>query len=175
MSDTPKIYVACLASYNAGNLHGKWIDCDVDYCDIEEEIRLMLGESPIPNAEEYAIHDYEGWGDLKLDEHENIEVLSETAQLLEEHGEIFGAVVSHVGGVEYLKDATTLMEECYQGSYDNLADWAEQFLDDTGALIELQGNLKFYFDYEKYADDCEMGGDIFSIEHNGDVHVFWNQ
>ena len=27
---TPKIYVACLASYNAGILHGRWIDADQD-------------------------------------------------------------------------------------------------------------------------------------------------
>lgn len=26
--ETPKIYVACLASYNAGFLHGRWVDVE---------------------------------------------------------------------------------------------------------------------------------------------------
>jgi len=29
-TDTPRIYVACLAAYNAGKLHGEWIDADQD-------------------------------------------------------------------------------------------------------------------------------------------------
>ena len=28
VTDIPRIYVACLASYNAGILHGEWIDLD---------------------------------------------------------------------------------------------------------------------------------------------------
>ena len=61
----PRIYVACLSSYNAGRLHGRWIDCDQTAEEIREEIRLMLEESPEPWAEEWAIHDYEGFGGLR--------------------------------------------------------------------------------------------------------------
>ena len=40
-TDTPRIYVACLASYNAGILHGEWIDAtDADV--IREAIANML-------------------------------------------------------------------------------------------------------------------------------------
>ena len=31
VNSAPKIYVACLSSYNAGQLHGVWIDCDDAY------------------------------------------------------------------------------------------------------------------------------------------------
>jgi antirestriction protein len=45
---TPKIYVACLAAYNAGYLHGDWIDADQDADDIYQEIRDMLSRSLFP-------------------------------------------------------------------------------------------------------------------------------
>lgn len=171
----PRIYVACLASYNSGKLHGKWIDCDIDSDDIREKIQEMLKVSPESFAEEWAIHDYTNWGSLKLDEHEDIDHLSQIAQLIEEHGEFFGALISHVGGVGQLEEAITLMEQCYQGEYESLADWAEQFLDDTASLSGLPDNLKCYFDYGSYARDCELSGDIFTIEHNNLIHVFWSQ
>lgn len=114
MTDTPRIYVASLSDYNAGRLHGKWIDADQDASEIWDEINAMLAASPekhtcqwcgqklgitereyvyhvdgertnkwecddgkhtaFPgNAEEWAIHDYEGFGNIKLSEYESIE------------------------------------------------------------------------------------------------------
>lgn len=46
----PRVYVACLASYNAGTLHGRWIDADQDADDIASEVAAMLRESPYPNV-----------------------------------------------------------------------------------------------------------------------------
>ena len=34
----PKIYVACLAAYNNGILHGRWIDANQDADTIRDEI-----------------------------------------------------------------------------------------------------------------------------------------
>jgi antirestriction protein len=53
------VYVACLASYNSGRLHGAWIDLegDTDADDLQEAIAWILATSPEPGAEEYAIHD----------------------------------------------------------------------------------------------------------------------
>jgi len=49
----PKIYVACLAAYNNGFMHGEWIDARKDadalYCDVKK----ILTTSPIPNADEW--------------------------------------------------------------------------------------------------------------------------
>ena len=38
----PRIYVACLAAYNNGYLHGAWIDADQDVDEIRDEIATML-------------------------------------------------------------------------------------------------------------------------------------
>jgi antirestriction protein len=48
---TPRIYVACLAAYNNGELHGEWIDADQSADAIRKEINKMLATSPEPNAE----------------------------------------------------------------------------------------------------------------------------
>lgn len=45
-----KIYAACLASYNAGILHGAWIDATDDADEMSESIRAMLRKSPCPNV-----------------------------------------------------------------------------------------------------------------------------
>ena len=76
---TPKIYVACLAAYNNGKLYGKWIDAAQDADEIHEEIQAMLKNSPEPMAEEWAIHDYEGFEGYSLGEYGGIETTHEIA------------------------------------------------------------------------------------------------
>ncbi len=49
---TPRIYVACLASYNAGRLHGAWIDAHQEPEAITAEVWKMLASSPTLHAEE---------------------------------------------------------------------------------------------------------------------------
>lgn len=44
-----RIYVACLASYNAGKLHGRWINASTDVAEMQEEVAGMLRDSPCPN------------------------------------------------------------------------------------------------------------------------------
>jgi len=46
---SPRIYVACLASYNNGVLHGAWMDA-TDADAMREEIATMLRASPYPNV-----------------------------------------------------------------------------------------------------------------------------
>jgi len=58
---TIRIYVACLAAYNNGHLHGRWIDATRGESHICEQTRAMRAASPIEAAEEWAIHDYEGF------------------------------------------------------------------------------------------------------------------
>jgi antirestriction protein len=55
----PEIYVACLASYNSGQLHGEWINAAQDADILEEEILLkVLMTSPeMENAKAYQCAD----------------------------------------------------------------------------------------------------------------------
>lgn len=173
---TPRIYVADLAAYNAGKLHGAWIDANQDSSEIFQAINEMLKKSPERGAEEYAIHDFEGFGNYSLSEYESIETVSKLALAIEEHGELVADVISHVGftGSEMVEEGVSYLEENYSGEYDSLEDYAQQYLEDTGALNEVPESLRYYFDFEKYARDLEISGDVFTIEKNGKVHVFYN-
>ena len=57
MSAEIRIYVADLAAYNTGKLHGVWIDATLEIEEIKVAIQKMLDTSPINNPEEYSIHD----------------------------------------------------------------------------------------------------------------------
>ncbi|WP_079211899.1 antirestriction protein ArdA [Brucella pituitosa] len=46
----PRIYAACLASYNNGVLHGRWIEASSDVDEMQDEINAMLRESKFPNV-----------------------------------------------------------------------------------------------------------------------------
>jgi antirestriction protein len=58
----PAVYVACLAAYNSGTLHGYWVDLEQASTveDIRECIAYTLATSPALGAEEYAVHDHQG-------------------------------------------------------------------------------------------------------------------
>ncbi len=47
---TNRIYVACLASYNNGVLHGQWIEASADADEMKEEVNAMLRASKFPNV-----------------------------------------------------------------------------------------------------------------------------
>jgi len=169
--ETPKIYVADLAAYVNGRLHGRWIEANQPAEDIHEEIQEMLSESPEPSAEEHAIHDYEHFGSFHLAEYEDIETVSALAQLIDEFGEIVASAVwDHVAG--NADEARRLLEDCYQGAWDSLEAWAEELLDSTGELDQVPEHLRPYIDVEAYARDLELNGDVFTVETGCEVHVF---
>ena len=172
--ETPKIYVADLAAYVNGRLHGRWIEANQDPEDIHQEIQEMLAESPEPSAEEHAIHDYEHFGSFHLAEYEDIETVSALARLIDEFGEMVASTVwGHVAGDA--GEARRLLEECYQDSWDSLEAWAEDLLESTGELDQVPEHLRAYVDVEAYARDLELNGDVFTVEAVGQVHVFWGR
>lgn len=169
MSDEIRIYVACLAAYNNGILHGSWIDATQGIDDINEDVQKMLKASPIEDAEEWAIHDYEGFGSYRLSEYEGFDSVCEIAEFLEEHGELGSELLAYCSDAD---DARKAIEECYAGEYKSLADYAEELTSDT---MTVPDNIGCYIDYDRMGRDMEMSGDIYTIETAHDeVHVFWN-
>lgn len=162
-----RIYVACLAAYNNGILHGCWIDAEQDAYAIYDDVRAMLATSPMEDAEEWAIHDYEGFCGVKLPEYEGFAEVSELAAFISEHGEIGGQLVNHLGNLDEAKKA---IEDAYAGEYKSLADFAEDLTEQSTKIPE---NLRFYIDYEAMARDIEIS-DVFTIDTGFEqVHVFW--
>ena len=133
MNNSPAIYVASLSDYNEGRLHGEWIDATLDAEDIQAEIAEMLEASTIPNAEEWAIHDHEGFP-VKLGEWESAEWISALGQAIESHGEeIVEAAVDHLG-VDTPDDLRAAVDEC---SFHESWDAAVESYAESCGLYEL--------------------------------------
>ena len=164
---TPRIYVASLSDYNAGRLHGRWIDCDMDDDYIWDEIKAMLEESKEPLAEEHAIHDHEGFFGISIHENESIKDVAAIGQLLEEHGEAFALAYNNHGSVE----AAEYAMQGYRGCYDTIEAWAEDTLEEQGVLASVPETIRYYIDFTGWAREQECGG-MTSIQGIEGVHVF---
>ncbi len=162
----PRIYVACLAAYNNGILHGQWIDANQDKEAIHAEIQDMLAQSPISGAEEWAIHDYEGFEGLRLSEYEDIAKVVETAARIEEFGEAWALYAEHVGMDYATKEG---FEEAYQGEWESEEEFAENLAEET---MEIPQHLAFYIDYEKLARDLFINDYFSATGADYKVHVF---
>ena len=169
MSIEIKIYVADLAAYNAGYLHGVWIDACSDIDDIWEQVKTMLAESPVENSEEFSIHDYEGFSGYQLSEYEGIEAVHEVACFIEEYPDFAGELLNHFSDLD---EARSMAEDNYCGCYSSIADYAQELTEGTG---EIPQHLEHYIDYESMGRDMEMSGNIFTIEVGyQEVHIFYS-
>jgi len=167
MSEEIRIYVADLAAYNNGILHGIWIYACDDLEDIKNQINEMLSNSPEEYAEEYAIHDHEGFEGYPVGEYEGIEELHKIACFIEEYLGLAGELLSQF---DDLAEARKAIEENYYGCYKSVADYAEELSEGTCQIPEY---LSWYIDYERMGRDMELNGDIFTIETAyNEVHVF---
>eukprot|EP00456_Euglypha_rotunda_P067846 TRINITY_DN5893_c0_g1_i1.p1 TRINITY_DN5893_c0_g1~~TRINITY_DN5893_c0_g1_i1.p1 ORF type:complete len:177 (+),score=39.87 TRINITY_DN5893_c0_g1_i1:124-654(+) len=119
----PRIYVACLAAYNNGILHGAWIDASQEAWAIYDGIRAMLDISPITDAEEWAIHDYEGFEGIELAEYAGIEGVAEKAAFIAEHGRLGAELFTYYGS---LAEARQALEDRYRGQYECVTDFMQE-------------------------------------------------
>jgi len=131
----PRIYVACLAAYNAGILHGQWIDCTADVDELEAAIQKILKASPIAGAEEWAIHDYEGFASLS--EFERPEQIADRVELHNDFG--WNPVEAYM---------------------DNFRSWdREHFLNSYRGSIPATYEDKRNYCYDDFMDCCPIFGD----------------
>jgi antirestriction protein len=138
----PQIWVASLADYNNGTLHGVWLNAARDEAELQADVDAMLAASPLTAAtgepaEEWAILDYDGFVPLRIDEHENLSWISRVAKGITEHGPAFAAYADVVEE-EALLDG---FDSAFLGHYDSLHAYVEQLVNDLGYDRILDENL----------------------------------
>lgn len=159
-----RIYVACLASYNAGVLHGAWIDVSGDIDDMQEQIDNILAASRQCDAEEWAIHDYEA--PFSIDEWESLDDLARIADLYDKHGDVFVAAFDLYCG--NLDDAERLVDN-FAGTYDDWSDMAYQYVEE-GLFGDIPDNISGYIDFERLGRDLSF--DYSGTYVGNDLYVF---
>lgn len=172
---TPAIYVASLADYVSGRLHGAWIDATIGADAIHQEIQTMLARSKELAPEEWAIHDYENFGTLRLSEYESIERVAAIAEHIKEKGPAFAAWLDYTG---LDQEDWHYFDDAYLGEYDSLDAYAEQVIDDLGyeRILDdaLPETIRAYvkINVRAMARDLEASGDVFTVESESGVYVF---
>ena len=173
-----RIYVAALGAYNAGRGHGAWIDADLGEDAIWEGIQEVLASSPIPGEEEWAIHDYEGFGGYKLGEWTSPETIAAISDLMDERGELPVSYALDMG--HEVDQVEEYLDDAYRGAVgfgNDEYDWAWDYLEDTGQMeglpewlsgMVLDAAVHVWFDGMR-------NGEVFRIVRDasdGSTHIF---
>lgn len=171
--ETPRVYVASLAAYNAGMLHGEWIDA-VDADDMETAAQAMVSASPIP-GEEWAIHDSDGFYGIEVGEYDSFERVAAIGAWLETLGGQAAA-----GGAWFAGDTSTDVdsleadfEDAYRGEFDSERDYAYSHAEDVLEMDSWPETAQTYFDCDAFARDL-FSSDFWSTSSGGGVYVFRN-
>lgn len=202
-----RIYVACLASYNNGVLHGRWIDVDGrDATELREEVEAMLRQSPYPNvtvqcpaceggeqegcatcrgvgklpsAEEFAIHDHEGFGRMVGEYTSLQDVVAIAEGLTGGNALAFRWLVEDRGfsvseAADRAEDVRIYQAE---GVYDLAADYAQELFEETRSSEE-RGRLNQWpftcIDWEAAGRELTIGGDVELAELGGERFLVTN-
>jgi antirestriction protein len=197
-----RIYVACLASYNAGRLFGRWIDVDGKSGDeLQQEVNELLRRSPCPNvervacgecghiqdaslghgrpfdpelyscdecghetaigpfasAEEWAIHDHEGFGG-NIGEYTPLNDVAELAEALADDDKAIGLRFLLWNGYKLAEAIEKAGDVILQEG--RAAAAVEAYHDETGMIDELPEWARHHIDFESIARDWQDGGDL---------------
>ena len=155
-----KIFVASLETGK-----GEWIDAAQDESDLLDAVNAIVG-----NDADWEIQDSEDFGSIKVSKL-CLEEISLAANAIEKHGDAFLAAMEYECDVER---GIEVVENNYQGVFKSLEDWARDWAEQTDMLNGIPNNLVYYFDFEAWARDAELGGDIYSVRYDGQMHVFSN-
>lgn len=170
----PRVYVASLSDYNAGRLHGQWIDAAQEPEEIHADIASMLSESREPGAEEWAIHDFEDFASIYLGEWESVTTISRLGLGLVERGRPYSYWANYVGHED--AEALARFEEAYLGVWESEKAYAQSLIEDGMWEDELDNvipsGLRPYvsFDYDMLARD--LASDLHFVRDGDGVHVF---
>lgn len=155
-----KVWVGNLGKYNEGNLVGRWIELPID----EDDLEKVLESIGIDNEDFFIlfIADYDIHFDSKeLGEYTSIERLNEIAERYNDLEEYEKEVFNEISTDFKLDEAFDIVED---GDYmiysncDDMGDVAMQYVEETGLLNNVPGDLVDYFDYQSYGRDMEING-----------------
>ncbi len=206
-----RFYAACLASYNNGVLHGRWIEASTDTDAMQDEINAMLRQSRFPNvtvqcpvcegrkettfhssetgatrqgpcyecngagtvasAEEWAIHDHEGFP-ASFGEYAGLDAVAELVELAEDfEGQIdaddIADIVNHFGTVAYAAEA---LRDNFAGVHSSFHEYALEAADEALDAHEANDFTRRYFDYDQYEHELKM--EMSAVEISNGVAIF---
>jgi antirestriction protein len=164
ITETPKIYVGTYGKYNSGSIAGDWLDL-TDYSSIEDFYEACKELHKDEEDPEFMFQDWEyipsdfiseySLSEKFWDYMEAVEDLSETEK---EAFDIFLANETRDLSKEDISDIIEQFRDSYQGEFEDEEDYAYHIVEELGYLDQVPENLRYYFDYEKFARDLFLDG-----------------
>ncbi|ALW86346.1 hypothetical protein AUC43_15385 [Hymenobacter sedentarius] len=173
--NTPRVYIASLADYNAGQLLGRWFELD-DFTDADDLLHAIQGMLTIyddtygpligTKREEWAMHDAEHLPKRFVSESPDFaaiyEYLDAIADMDEDIATAYELFVNNGDDPSQFRDR-------YLGRYGDgyeyddervAADYAEQSWFEYHDEKEIPPSLKNYIDWHSMGRDLVLGGDV---------------
>lgn len=151
-----RVYVGTYGKYNNGSIEGEWLDIE-DYSDKDEFLEACQALHG-PGEHEFMFQDHEGIPSRYISEsHISEDLWEEWLELDDRDKEI---CVAYWNDVDASESPEKVMDR-YYGSYASAEDWAQEFMNET---MEIPDHLQCYIDYQAYARDARLGGDMTFVE-----------
>lgn len=148
MSDTPRVWIGCLASYNAGRLIGEWVDAtDTDVMNEAQKRVAAQAVKAAKEAKEYPVYfgepeeffiaDYDNFPSAvvsHLGEYPSYDTVAKIATLIEDKGEEASAFFEFASNVGM--DLSGLDEDDFythfRGEWDSKEAFVQEQADELG-------------------------------------------
>lgn len=158
-----RVWVGCLAHYNAGTLVGDWVDgvdaAEWKCANASHEETWCFDTDDMPVSRE-------------MSPAEAVE-MAEAVQPLLDEGHDMGAVRAMVDlGFEEWDTFADSFRDAYAGEWTSVAEYAEDLAEDVGYLAEVPENLRPYIDWDAFARDMGYNGEIYTVTAPNGVYVF---
>jgi len=165
-----RIFVSTYAKYNDGRIVGRWFDLS-DYADKDDFLSACYDANNDEQDPELMYQDVEDvpegmssevfvspeiWEYMALSESDK-EIVTLFRKYLDETGDIPQAL------------------ESYLGEYSSKEEWAESYLEESGVLDQVPEILKYHIDFNSFAHDAQLGGEVYFTSDTGRTHVFFNR
>lgn len=174
VSQVPRVWVGCLACYNAGRLVGRWFDCsEAGDADL---VAVHRGQYRVTSdCEELWCLDIDN---LPVDREMGPLEASEWGEVFEQVGEEqWPALCAWVRSGAYVAEGTgpipsvPAFEERYQGQWDTFREFAEDQVESTGLMQGWPEGAVRYFDWDQWARDLKHDHTVEDAPGGG-VYVF---
>ena len=162
-----KIYVGTYGKYNAGSIKGQWLDLE-DYANKQEFIDACYKLHADEHDPELMFQDWEDIPSSFISECTLDERTWEWMALDEQERHTVSAYLDEIDQSSEVESAL----EAFDGEHDSEEDWARDFWDQSGMSSELPEFAKNYIDYQQFARDASLGGDITFVNQGRRVKAF---
>ena len=73
-----------------------------------------------------------------------------------------------------MEEYDSLFEDAYAGEWENVREFLEDFMDNTGAFSGVSETLVNFFDWNRFEKEMLMSDIWTENANNGTIYIYWN-